>query len=194
MEHEAVQVFMRNSCYACWPEEQLDMTGKSIKCTLWCLVLAFGVLFSASAWAFGDEPRPGETVTQYLTPEILEAIFPGADKVGEVGGTPPAASVSKGDRQLGYLFSTWDVTQSKGFSNRPLILLVGIDLTGHITAAQLVHHTEPIGILGIKDQLFERFVENYRGHDLNEGVDIVSELSSSVLGPGRFSQRSAPGT
>ena len=86
------------------------------------------------------------------------------------------------------------MTQSKGFSNRALILLVGIDLTGHITAAQLVHHTEPIGILGIKDELFHRFADNYKGHDLNEGVDIVSELSSSVLGPGSFSQRSAPGS
>ena len=95
---------------------------------------------------------------------------------------------------MGYVFSTWDVTQSKGFSNRALILLVGIDLTGRITAARLVHHTEPIGILGIKDDLFHRFVENYKGHNLNDGVDIVSELSSSVLGPGSFSQRSAPGT
>ena len=61
---------------------------------------------------------------------------------------------------------------------------MGIDLTGRITAARLVHHTEPIGILGIKDDVFHRFVENYKGHNLNDGVDIVSELSSSVLGPG----------
>jgi NosR/NirI family nitrous oxide reductase transcriptional regulator len=178
------------------PEGQPKVTGKSIKFTVWCLVLAIAAGFSASsALALGDEPRlGGETVTQYLTPAILEAIFPGADKVGEVGGTPPAAPISKGSRHLGYLFSTWDVTQSKGFSNRPLILLVGIDLTGHITAARLVHHTEPIGILGIKDELFHRFVDNYKGHDLNDGVDIVSELSSSVLGPGSFSQRSAPGS
>ena len=170
-----------------------DMTGHSTKSTWWRVVVAIAAALGASnAWGLGDEPRPGETVTQYLTPQILEALFPGADKVGEVGGTPPAASVSKGGHQLGYLFSTWDVTQSKGFSNRALILLVGVDLTGHVTAAQLVHHTEPIGILGIKDELFHRFVDNYKGHDLNEGVDIVSELSSSVLGPGSFSQRSAP--
>ena len=171
------------------------MAGQSTKSTLWRVVVAIAAALGASnAWGLGDEPRPGETVTQYLTPEILQALFPGADKVGEVSGTPPAASVSKGGHQLGYLFSTWDVTQSKGFSNRALILLVGVDLTGHITAARLVHHTEPIGILGIKDELFHRFVDNYKGHDLNEGVDIVSELSSSVLGPGSFSQRSAPGS
>ena len=172
-----------------------DMAGQSTKSTLWRVVVAIAAALGASnAWGLGDEPRPGETVTQYLTPEIVQALFPGADKVGEVSGTPPAASVSKGGHQLGYLFSTWDVTQSKGFSNRALILLVGVDLTGHITAARLVHHTEPIGILGIKDELFHRFVDNYKGHDLNEGVDIVSELSSSVLGPGSFSQRSAPGS
>jgi NosR/NirI family transcriptional regulator, nitrous oxide reductase regulator len=171
------------------------MAGQSTKSTLWRVVVAIAAALGASnAWGLGDEPRPSETVTQYLTPEIVQALFPGADKVGEVSGTPPAASVSKGGHQLGYLFSTWDVTQSKGFSNRALILLVGIDLTGHITAARLVHHTEPIGILGIKDELFHRFADNYKGHDLNEGVDIVSELSSSVLGPGSFSQRSAPGS
>jgi NosR/NirI family nitrous oxide reductase transcriptional regulator len=187
---------VQNLCYvARAPKKQSDMTGKTTKSALWRVVVAIAAGFGASTtWGLGDEPRPGETVTQYLTPEILEALFPGADNVGEVGGSPPAASVSRSGRQLGYLFSTWDVTQSKGFSNRPLILLVGVDLTAHITAARLVHHTEPIGILGIKDEQFHRFVDNYKGHDLNEGVDIVSELSSSVLGPGSFSQRSAPGS
>src|SRR5499427_4624120 len=171
------------------------MAVKSTKSILWCLLLVIATgLCARSAWALGEEPKSGETITQYLTPAILEEIFPGADKVGEVVGTPPTAAIFKGDRQLGYLFSTWDVVQSKGFSNRPLILLVGVDLTGHITTARLVHHTEPIGILGIKAELFHRFVENYKGHDLNAGVDIVSELSSSVLGPGSFSQRSAPGS
>jgi NosR/NirI family nitrous oxide reductase transcriptional regulator len=171
------------------------MGVKSIKSILWCLLLAIATGFCArSGWALGDEPKAGETITQYLTPAILQEIFPGADKVGEVTGTPPAAAIFKDDRQLGYLFSTWDVVQSKGFSSRPLILLIGIDLTSHITAARLVHHTEPIAILDIKDELFHRFFENYKGHDLNEGVDIVSELSSSVLGPGSSSQRSAPGS
>ena len=155
------------------------MAVKWTQSILWCLLLASATVFCARSAALGEEPKSGATITQYLTPAILEEIFPGADKVGEVMGTPPAAAIFKGDRQLGYLFSTWDVVQSKGFSSRPLILLVGIDLTGHITTARLVHHTEPIGILGIKDELFHRFVENYKGHDLNEGVDIVSELSSS---------------
>jgi len=170
------------------------MTAKSIRAAAWALVLVAAASFgSPSGQALGDEPKPGETVTQYLTPDIVGTIFPGADKVGEVGGAPPAAAVYQQGRLLGYLFSTWDVTQSKGFSNRPLVLLVGVDLGGHVAGARLVHHTEPIAILGIKDELFHRFIESFKGHDLNVGVDVVSELSSSVLGAVSFSQRSAPG-
>src|ERR1700726_67729 len=142
------------------------MAVKSIKAPLWRLVLVIAMGFTATlAWALGDEPRSGPTVTQYLTPEILQSIFPGADKVGEVEGTPPAVSISKGGRQLGYVFSTWDVTQSKGFSNRPLILLVGLDLGGRITGARLVHHSEPMAMLGVPDEEFQRFAENYKGLD-----------------------------
>jgi NosR/NirI family transcriptional regulator, nitrous oxide reductase regulator len=168
------------------------MIGRKTKVAMGACALVLAVSLGGSrARALGDEPKAGESVTQYLTPTILQAIFPGADRVGEVAGVPPAGPVYQGSRKIGYLFSTWDVTQSKGFSNHPVVLLVGIDLTGHIAGARLVHHTEPIGLLGLNDEAFHRFVESYRGHDLNEGVDIVRELSSSVLG-GRFSQRFAP--
>ena len=158
-------------------------------------VLVLASLAGTDAWALGEKPVAGrETVTQYLTPAILEMIFPAAERVGEVGGAPPAAVVYQGDRQLGYIFSTWDVTQSKGFSDQPLILLVGLDLEGRITGARVVHHTEPIGILGLHDEEFQRFAENYQGLDVRAGVDVVVQLSSSVLGQGSFSQRAAPGT
>jgi len=169
------------------------MTGNSIKGAAVGLLLLAAVFASGRAWAFGEEPRAGETVTQYLTPAILEALFPGADKVGEVSGTPPAAPVSKAGQQLGYIFSTWDVTQSKGFSNRPLVLLIGISLAGRVTAARLVHHTEPIGILGLHDEEFFKFAEHFAGHDIKAGVDIVKQLTSSPLGNITFSQRTIPG-
>ena len=171
------------------------MTVRRFNAACCGLALLLSVSLAGSlARALGDEPKPGETVAQYLTPEILRLVFPGADRIGEVGGTPPAAPVYQGERQLGYLFSSWDVTQSKGFSNRPFVLLVGLDLSGHIAGVRLVHHVEPIAILGLKDEAFHRFTDSYKGLDIMRGVDVVSELSSSVLGPGSFSQRLAPGT
>jgi NosR/NirI family transcriptional regulator, nitrous oxide reductase regulator len=154
--------------------------------------LATAPAFPVSA-ALGEEPRPGETVTQYLTAEILPVVFPGADRIGPVEGAPPAAAAYREAKIAGYIFSTWDVTQSKGFSNRAIVLLVGLDLNGRIVGVRLVHHTEPIAILGLKDDALHEFTQHYIGHDITTGVDIVSELSSSVLGAGSFSQRSFPG-
>ena len=79
------------------------MTGTWIKAAVLCgaVLLAVG-LGGGAARAMGDEPVVGrETVTQYLTPAIRAMIFPGADKVAEVSGVPPAAPVYKGGRQLG---------------------------------------------------------------------------------------------
>ena len=113
------------------------MTRNWIKAVVLCFaVWLAGSLSGSCARAMGDEPvAAGETVTEYLTPAILEMLFPGAENVGEVGGIPPSAVVYKDGREVGYLFSTWDVIQSKGFSNRPLVLLVGLDLGGRITGA-----------------------------------------------------------
>jgi NosR/NirI family transcriptional regulator, nitrous oxide reductase regulator len=168
------------------------MTGRSVGAIVVCLFLLASALGSRRAVA--DDAPTGETLTKYLTPEILKLIFPGADKIGEVDGTPPSAAVYSAEHKIGYLFSTWDVTQSKGFSNQPLILLVGLDLEGHIAGARVVHHTEPIAILGLHDEDFHRFTETYKGLDIRSGVDVVIRLSSSVLGRGSFSQRAAPGT
>src|SRR6185437_11224681 len=178
-----------------WRRGAVDMARKWRK----LLFLAGALLLATSLGprsaraVLGDEPRPGETVTQYLTPQILGTIFPGADQIGEVGGTPPAAPVYKDGKMLGYVFSTWDVTQSKGFSNRPIVLLVGVDLRARVAGVSLVHHSEPIAILGLQDDLLHAFTQKYKGHDIAVGVDIVSELSSSVLGQGTFSQRGVPG-
>jgi hypothetical protein len=56
------------------------MAGRSTLYAARALALLLACLLaSASAWALGEEPKPGESVTQYLTPTILQAICPGAE-------------------------------------------------------------------------------------------------------------------
>src|SRR5690349_15159388 len=118
------------------------MIGRAADIFILFLVLLLGRALCGAA-ALAEEDPTGETVTRYLTPEILQLVFPGADRTGPVERTPPAADAYTGNLQIGYVFSTWDATQSKGFSNRPLILLVGLGLDGRIAGARVVHHTEP---------------------------------------------------
>jgi NosR/NirI family transcriptional regulator, nitrous oxide reductase regulator len=158
--------------------------------SLLALVLAgaFGV---GRAWALGDKPRAGETITQYLTPIILQELFPGAERIGEVSGAPPAATVYKGDRPIGYIFSTWDVTQSRGFADRPLVLLVGLALSGQITGVKLVHHAEAIGILGLRDEDFLHFPGQFTGYNISNHLQVSREPASPPAPQDSPSQRAA---
>ncbi|MFO1113724.1 MAG: hypothetical protein U1E35_07680 [Rhodospirillales bacterium] len=64
-------------------------------------------------------------------------------------GSPPAAPVFRNGALAGYLFSTYAVTGSAGYSGKPLDVLAGIDLDARITGALLRHHNEPILVIGI---------------------------------------------
>jgi NosR/NirI family transcriptional regulator, nitrous oxide reductase regulator len=160
--------------------------------SLLALVLA-GLFEVGCAWALGDKPRAGETVTQYLTPAILQELFPGAERIGEVSGTPPAATVYKGDRPIGYIFSTWDVTQSRGFADRPLVLLVGLDLSGRITGVKMVHHAEAIGILGLRDEDFLHFPDQFTGYNISNHLQVSREPISPPAAQESSSQQAKQG-
>ncbi len=169
------------------------MAGRSFHIVIVLALLLAGVFGVERAQALGDKPRPGETISQYLTPDILQALFPGADRIGDVGGTPPAATVYKADRPIGYIFSTWDVTQSRGFADRPMVLLVGLGLGGRITGAKLVHHAEAIGILGLREEDFDHFPDQFAGYDIKNGVDVVRELTPPPRGQGDALPQAAQG-
>jgi NosR/NirI family transcriptional regulator, nitrous oxide reductase regulator len=156
------------------------------------LVLA-SLIRTTPAWAYGDPPGPGETVTQYLTPDILQSLFPGADRTGDVTGTPLAATIYKAGQPIGYIFSTWDVTRSRGFADRPLVLLVGLGLDGRITGVKLVRHAEAIGILGLRDEDFLHFPDQFTGYDIGNSVDVVRRITPPPAVPGSPSPQATPG-
>jgi NosR/NirI family nitrous oxide reductase transcriptional regulator len=169
------------------------MAGRSSRVVFVLALVLAGVLGTTRAWALGEAPRSGETVTQYLTPGILQALFPGAERVGAVGGTPPAATVYKTGKAIGYIFSTWDVTRSRGFADRPLVLLVGLSLAGRIAGVKLVRHSEAIGILGLRDEDFLRFPDQFTGYDIKSSVDVVRKSLASPSEQGGAPQQAALG-
>ncbi len=104
----------------------------------------------------------------------LAEIFESPIEVGPIEGRPQARRIQYVDGGLaGYLLSTRNVVQSKGFSGKPLDLDVAIDIDGIIRGVRIVEHHEPILVIGVAEADLDAFVEQYAGLDIRTPITMV---------------------
>jgi NosR/NirI family nitrous oxide reductase transcriptional regulator len=134
-------------------------------------------------------PANAETrLNHYLTQLQPRDIDPAADAFGPVGGPLPAAPLLKGGQVVGYAFLNQDIVDSTGYSGKPIDIVVGLGVDGHITGAKLVEHHEPIFLVGIPPAKVEHFIAGYVGQDMLKAsvggrtpADIVSGATVSSM-------------
>jgi transcriptional regulator of nitric oxide reductase len=107
--------------------------------------------------------QPNPALAQSLTPAELTTVFPAAERIGPFVGTPNAAVAYKGNRPIGYVFSTLEVIGSVGYSGKPIDILAGVDNEGTITGAFLKRHQEPILVIGVPEESLHEFVAGFTG-------------------------------
>ena len=116
-------------------------------------------------------------------------IFPGADRFGEPSGKPMTAKVFAGDKELGVVYITTDVVNTRGYSSKPIDTMVAIDSEGTIKGARLLAHSEPIVLIGIPQSKVDDFISKYVGlnpvknppKENETPADIVSGATVTVL-------------
>ncbi|MCH8506596.1 MAG: NosR/NirI family protein [Ectothiorhodospiraceae bacterium] len=87
-------------------------------------------------------------------------------------GEPRASAVYSGEKQLGLLFETNDVTPIPAYSGEPVNMLVGLDMSGTITGVQVLEHSEPIMLVGIPESRLAEFVNQYVSRTIKERVRV----------------------
>ena len=140
------------------------------------------------------------TLPEHLKKLELSTFFPGAAKIGAPEGDPMMVRVyAAGDKQIGYIYSTTDVVNTRGYSSKPIDVLVGLDNDGKIVGAKLVHHSEPIVLIGIPESKVDTFIEGYIGLNYladsslltaQPPSDIVSGATVTLLVIGESIKRS----
>ena len=106
---------------------------------------------------------------------IAKDFFAGADRLGDIGGKPPAAPVYRADELLGYLLLTDQVVPIPAYSGKPISTAVGIGLDGTITGTRIVHHEEPILVVGVTAEDLARYTAQYVGKSVKDRVKIGGE-------------------
>lgn len=141
-------------------------------------------------------PRPAmsaiDDLASFVSSVSVNEIFPGADRIGDIEGSPPAVSAFGPDgAHLGYMILNTDFVPTIGYSGKPIHILIAMDKQGVIAGAKMVKHAEPIVLVGIPIRKIDAFISGYTGleaaalsaasGDAALPVDIVSGATVTVI-------------
>lgn len=92
----------------------------------------------------GAHAQDATDLASRITAEVLQAIFPGAERFGATEGKPPAAPVYIGEDLTGFVLSTLDVVAAVGYTPPPFDVLAGVTVDGELTGVRVHAHHETI--------------------------------------------------
>jgi len=158
------------------------------------------VMFAWLALACPVARADDDDLKDFLDKVSPAELVPGADRFGKVQEHPEVAPAYHGDKLLGHVFLTSEYVDTKGYSGKPIHILVGLDAEGTIVGAKLVKHSEPIVLIGIPEAKVVTYLKAFVGYNPLKAAaagqgpphpDIVSGATVTVLVMGESVTRAA---
>jgi len=88
----------------------------------------------------------------------------------------------KEDNLVGYVFLSKDWTRKLvGYSGKHMETLIGMRPDGKITGVKILFHSEPIVLIGLKDENYQRFVKQYPGRSIRKDLSVGKEISMDAI-------------
>lgn len=88
----------------------------------------------------------------------------------------------KDDKLAGYVFISKEWTSKLvGYSGKHLETLIGMDTNGNITGVKILFHSEPIVLIGLKEENYLNFIKQYKGRNIKEPVSVGKEISMDAV-------------
>ena len=101
-----------------------------------------------------------------------EMVMPAASGFRRVEGAAHWEALDDNGDVVGWVGLSTDFVDLKAYSGKPLVTLVGLDSDGVITGARVLHHSEPILLVGIPEKALSDFVDFYAGKDALQRVVV----------------------
>lgn len=88
----------------------------------------------------------------------------------------------KGKELVGYVFISKEWTEKLvGYSGKHMETLIGIDPKGNITGVKLLFHSEPIVLIGLKEDNYQKFLKQYPGKNILQPLSVGKEISMDAI-------------
>jgi NosR/NirI family nitrous oxide reductase transcriptional regulator len=165
---------------------------------LWLLWVLVGVSPAQEPSALHISGRDADrTAPLDCATDPCAAVLPGAARFEAVEGKPYFAGLDAAGQPAGWVALSTDLVDIPGYSGKAMHTVVGVDPAGVIAGARVVHHSEPILLVGIPEQRLTDFVDAHVGARADErvivggraegvrSVDVVSGATVTVLAESR---------
>ena len=90
-------------------------------------------------------------------------VMPTARSFRPIEGAPYWEGLDAEGEVVGWLALSTSLVDVKAYSGKPLVTLIGLGRDGLVSGARVVHHSEPILLVGIPEQALHDFVAFYAG-------------------------------
>jgi NosR/NirI family transcriptional regulator, nitrous oxide reductase regulator len=137
-------------------------------------VLALWIL---SLPLFTTGARGGE-----LTLAEVQRVFPAAQAITPLNDKTLAYVVRSERGQLGYAFTTGELAAISAYSGKPINTLVGLGEDGLIKGVEILHHEEPILVIGISDADLAAFVNQFVGLKSTDRIRVGAQGREGYVG------------
>lgn len=73
---------------------------------------------------------------------------------------------------LGYVFLSTDIVDIPAYSGKPVVTLMGMDVSGKIVGVKVLKHSEPILLVGIPERELTKFIKQFVGKHAWDKLEI----------------------
>lgn len=108
-------------------------------------------------------------------------VMPAAVQFRPVADAKHWQGLDQDGEVVGWIALSTDFVDIKAYSSKPLVTLVGLDPDGIITGARVVHHSEPILLIGIPEQALYDFVDFYAGQPALQRIVVGRASKADVV-------------
>ncbi len=136
------------------------MCGSTARLRGWLTAALLALLPLTSAAA------QGPVLPRFLAEVPAADLVDGADGFGAMRSDLPTAPVLADGVRIGWAFVTSDFVGTTGYSGKPIHVMVAVDDDAKVIGVRLVHHSEPIVLIGIPEARIAQLAADYRGLDL----------------------------
>ncbi len=139
-------------------------------------------LFLLLLWAMSLVLMPLSASGGELSLPEVQRVFPEATQITRLDGKVPAYSVRSDRGQLGYAFTTGELAPISAYSGKPINSVVALGEDALIKAVQILHHEEPILVIGVSDADLQAFIDQFVGKSATDKVRVGAHRREGYVG------------